>query len=56
MLPLLGFLLLVLALFDLTFLLLGQSLTDVLWSPAVFFSLGVILCILEAPRDDRRRF
>lgn len=56
MMPLFGFLLLVLALFDLTFLLLGHSLTDVLWSPAVFFVLGILFCILEAPQDDRRSF
>lgn len=54
MLPLLGFLLLVLAVFDLAFLLLGQSLTDVLWSPAVFFVLGLLFCILETPQAERR--
>ncbi len=56
MLPLFGMLLLVLALFDLACLAVGESLTGVVWSPVVFFALGLLLCILEAPRDDGRFF
>ena len=56
MLPLFGMLLLVLALFDLACIAVGESLTGVVWSPAVFFVLGLLFCILEAPRDDGRFF
>lgn len=53
MLSIFGLLACSIALIDGIALLFGLSLTGVFWSPFVFLLLGLVLCILEAPREDR---